>query len=185
MERRTNYLLKQFTLALLSVELLRLGKVRRLIPLLDDPSHQRGVNSIGISYTTLAQTVLGTPEKCSRNLKEMILYSLTAILGDIYEVVVDYAEKSGQFHALRSSDRAFFNFIRVLRNALKHDRVYQIKKSDLPAEWIRTLPDGTHKTYSFDLSWNGRPVQLGDFGNLRGALDLFEAVRRYANQTLQ
>lgn len=184
LDTKFSFLLKQLSFTMLSVELLRFKPVQDCIDVLDSPGHKRLISSVGIEWRRFKRLLL-CPARLASTLTDALLYAIKNVLGDAYEIVKDAADCANRRPSLKR-DQAFFNFVRLLRNALKHNLKYEIKdpKKDLPALWRRRLPDGTQKTYMFDASWDGRQVTLGDFGNLRGALDLIEALREYAKSVL-
>ena len=173
-----------FVLACLSIELVRDATVTGSVPKLDDPLRQPAIRGLRIDFADLHKRFLRP--RLTANLKDMMMYAVKNLLGDVFEGARAYAKATNQWERWRKTKNPLFHFVRLLRNALKHDYTYEWNpKAPLGANrWTPSTPVGSKTTYCFTQKDNGRRVKFGDFGNLPGALQLFEDFGSYALQTL-
>ena len=151
---------KQYALAQLAhtaqIHVLGLASATLLLEPAMRPILQVGKANFGTFEVKFDQvvTLLDHPVAGPEAIRELLKMHLRSLIGDGYRLVETYAAESKQAHLLRQAP--WYNFARIVRNALAHDVRFQFTPNDLnllPVSWrtkvIEATMEGQDLTFEF------------------------------------
>jgi len=136
-------------------------------------SNKKGRNGdLVIDYSIIVEYF--TDKVQAKGISEEYLKFLNrTFLAECYELVFLYAKKTNQLPIVKGED--VFTFIRIIRNAISHDFTINCSKSNYECTW---------RSFGFDMSMNGLPLEGKHYGYIEGSFQLWEDMHNLVRNKL-